>query len=100
MVDLPDGNRLHPGLLNVTMEYAFKFGKCPVRKFRFYQRAKDKIDVLVELEPCDQEEALRTLREEFSKNTPKSLHFEFQVVETIPHDNSPKFRTFIKQINA
>ncbi len=90
MIETPDGRKVAGGMLYYTLRKG-------VKRFKAYQRAVDRLEVLIIKGPDFTDSVLEDVREQCRHFLGDEMKIEFRFVDSIPPDRSGKLRFFVPE---
>jgi phenylacetate-CoA ligase len=91
MLTTPEGKKVAGGMFYYTLTKG-------IRKFKVYQRALDRLDVLLEPGPDFDQLDLNATMEKWRVYLGPRMRIDVQVVDEIPADKGGKFRYFVSEL--
>ncbi|GAB4345899.1 MAG: hypothetical protein Kow0099_26620 [Candidatus Abyssubacteria bacterium] len=99
VVVTPDGQRLHSIIFYYIMKGLAEKGGG-VRSFKVYQKAQDRLSVLLVKDSHFTENTLQFLMKEFERHFGPEMQVNFEFCESIPREKSGKLRDFVQEIDV
>jgi len=92
MIETPDGRKVAGGMLYYTLTKG-------IHQFKAYQRAVDRLEILIEKGPDFSEKFLEEVQVKWREYLGNEMQFEFRFVDHIPADPSGKLRYFVPEFD-